>query len=279
MMCVFKKVLLGIMMVLCMVFQIGIASAETKEIISVGTYVMGDGETPTIAEERALMQAKRGAVEQAGTYVQSFSKVKNYRLTEDEVTVLASGIIEVQVIDKSRLIVGNGIEFWVKIRAVVNSDKIQNMAERVRDRESNEDYQKLKEENTRNEQLIVQLKRQLQGSTIEGDRGQIQNKLYKVETSFSARYWFDKGKSQELGGDYILAVESYSKAIELNRKYPQAYYRRGEVFTSLGQFDKARSDYNTAENLVKNPPIVRAFRTFMEIINVISNNGVTPRNK
>jgi len=43
------------------------ALAETKEIISEGTYNMGDGETPTVAESRALLQAKRTAVEEAGT--------------------------------------------------------------------------------------------------------------------------------------------------------------------------------------------------------------------
>jgi len=39
------------------------AFAEFKEIISEGTYNMGDGETPTVAESRALLQAKRAAVE------------------------------------------------------------------------------------------------------------------------------------------------------------------------------------------------------------------------
>jgi len=37
--------------------------AETKEIIAEGAYNMGDGETPTVAESRALLPAKRTAVE------------------------------------------------------------------------------------------------------------------------------------------------------------------------------------------------------------------------
>ena len=40
------------------------AFAETKEIIAEGAYNMGDGETPTVAESRALLQAKRTAVEE-----------------------------------------------------------------------------------------------------------------------------------------------------------------------------------------------------------------------
>jgi len=38
---------------------------------------MGDGETPGVAESRALLQAKRIALEQAGTYVESYTKVEN----------------------------------------------------------------------------------------------------------------------------------------------------------------------------------------------------------
>jgi hypothetical protein len=45
------------------------ALAEVKEITSEGTYNMGDGETPTVAESRALLQAKRIAVEQAGIMI------------------------------------------------------------------------------------------------------------------------------------------------------------------------------------------------------------------
>jgi hypothetical protein len=40
-----------------------VEGAETKEIISEGTYNMGDGETPSVAESRALLQAKRIALE------------------------------------------------------------------------------------------------------------------------------------------------------------------------------------------------------------------------
>ena len=88
--------------------------AEVKEIICEGTYNMGDGETPTVAESRALLQAKRVAIEQAGTYIESYSKVKNFQLTHDEIQVLASGVMEVTLLDKKRTVVGDGINFWVK---------------------------------------------------------------------------------------------------------------------------------------------------------------------
>src|SRR3990172_10653977 len=114
--------------------------AETKEIISEGTYNMGDGETPSVAESRALLQAKRTALEQAGTYVESYTKVKNLQLTEDEIKVLSSGIMEVEILDRKRTVVGDGIHFWVQIKAKVNPDKIEEMAKRVKEKSVVEDY-------------------------------------------------------------------------------------------------------------------------------------------
>jgi hypothetical protein len=54
------------------------AFAEVKEIISEGTYNMGDGETPTVAESRARLNAERNAIEQAGIYIESYSIVKEF---------------------------------------------------------------------------------------------------------------------------------------------------------------------------------------------------------
>jgi hypothetical protein len=47
----------------------------------------GDGETPTVAESRALLNAKRAALERAGTYVESYTKVRNFQLTQDQIQV------------------------------------------------------------------------------------------------------------------------------------------------------------------------------------------------
>ena len=65
---------------------------EIKDIITEGDYNMGDGETPSVAESRALLNAKRIALEQAGTYIESYSKVKNFQLVEDQVKVLTGTV-------------------------------------------------------------------------------------------------------------------------------------------------------------------------------------------
>lgn len=122
------------------------AFAETTLIVSEGSYNMGDGETPTVAESRALLNAKRTALEQAGTYIESYSKTKNYQLTADEVKVIASGLMQVTILEKKRTVVGDGFNFWVKIEARVNPEKMEDMAARVKEKSIVEDYKKIQEE-------------------------------------------------------------------------------------------------------------------------------------
>ena len=59
--------------------------AETKTILSEAIYSMGDGETPSFAEAMVLQKAKQGALEEAGTYVESYTKVRNLDLNAEEI--------------------------------------------------------------------------------------------------------------------------------------------------------------------------------------------------
>src|SRR3990167_7623898 len=151
--------------------------AEVKEIISEGTYNMGDGETPSVAESRALLQAKRTALEQAGTYVESYTKVKNLQLTEDEIKVLSSGIMEVEILDKKRTVVGDGFHFWVQIKARVNPDKIEEMAKRVKEKSVVEDYKKIQEAYDKSQREIEELKKQLSQAKGEKEKKQVEAKI------------------------------------------------------------------------------------------------------
>src|SRR3990167_1531692 len=190
--------------------------AEVKEIISEGTYNMGDGETPGVAESRALLQAKRTALEQAGTYVESYTKVDNLQLTKDEIQVLASGIMEVEILDKKRTIVGDGFHFWVQIKAKVNPDKIEEMAKRVKEKSVIEDYKKIQEAYDKSQREIEELKKQLAGAKGEKEKKQVEAKITDDERLLQAIEWFEKGYQHILNKEYDEAIEAYSSAIALN---------------------------------------------------------------
>ena len=222
-----------------------------KEIVSEGAYNMGDGETPSVAESRALLNAKRVALEQAGTYVESYTKVENMQVTKDEIQVLASGIMEVEILDKKRTIVGDGFRFWVKIKAKVNPDKIQEMAKRVKEKSVVEDYKTIQEAYDKSQKEIGELKKQLAKAKGEKEKKQVEAKITDDERLFEANKWFEKGYSHTLNTEMDSAIEAYTSAISLNPDYAEAYNNRGisyylrGIFTSeQSQFEQAMKDFS-----------------------------------
>ena len=220
--------------------------AETKEIISEGTYNMGDGETPGVAESRALLQAKRIALEQAGTYVESYTRVENLQLTKDEIQVLASGIMEVTILDKKRTVVGDGIHFWVQIKAKVNTDKIEEMAKRVKEKSVIDDYKKIQEAYDKSQKEIEELKKQLAGAKGEKKKKQVEAKITDEERLLQANEWFDKGYQYALNKEYDEAIEAYTNAIALTPNLANPYNNRGNAYAKKGQNDRAIEDYSKA---------------------------------
>ncbi|MDQ5986555.1 MAG: Photosystem I assembly protein Ycf3 [Syntrophus sp. SKADARSKE-3] len=221
-----------------------ISFAETRTIISEGSYNMGDGETPSVAESRALLNAKRTALEQAGTYVQSYSKTRNYQLTEDEVKVIASGLMQAKILDKKRTIVGDGFRFWVKIQAMVNAEKMENMAAQVKEKSIIEDYKKVQGEYEKSRKEIATLKKQLLATRNETEKKKIETMIESDERAFRANEWFEKGSIYNLNHEHDQAIEAYTNAIALNPNYLEAYERRGIAYYNKGllQNDKLLID-------------------------------------
>lgn len=126
-----------------------VAHAETKVLTAEATYTMGDGETPSFAEAMVLQKAKQMALEEAGTYVESYARIQNLDLTTDEIRTLAGGVLQVEVLDKSRTLIGDGLRFFVKIKAIVTTDKMEELAQRIRGKNVVQEYKKLQEDYTK----------------------------------------------------------------------------------------------------------------------------------
>ena len=64
-----------------------------------------------------------------------------------------------------------------------------------------------------------------------------------------ATKYYNRGLAHSKRGELELAIEDYSKAIELKPNYADAYYNRGGAWLRLGERDKAKVDLETARNL------------------------------
>ena len=215
------------LIVIGLLFLPSIGYAEVKEIIAEGTYNMGDGETPLVAESRALVNAERIAIEQAGSYIESYSKIKNWQLMEDEIQVLSSGVLEVTILDKKRTIIEEGFKFWVKIKARVITDRIEEIAQKVKERRVVEDYKRLQRDYENGQREIDDLKRQLREAKAGPEKIKVEKKIAESERSFQAKTWFEKGLKHFLSKEYSGAIEAATHAIALDPNYTKSYALRG----------------------------------------------------
>jgi tetratricopeptide (TPR) repeat protein len=61
--------------------------------------------------------------------------------------------------------------------------------------------------------------------------------------------YYNRGVAHDDLGEYQKAIEDYTKAIELNPQYADAYSDRGYVYNKIGKYWKAVDDYNKAIEL------------------------------
>ena len=180
------------------------------------------------------------------------SKLKDLKLTQDEITVLASGLMEVTILDKKRTIVGDGFNFWVKIKARVQIEKMEEMAKRVKEKSVVEDYKKIQEAYDKGQKEIEELKKQLAGAKGEKEKKRVETKITDDERLFQAKEWYDKGYQHSLNKEYDKAIEAYTSAIALDPNLAKSYVHRGGAYYEKGQYDRADEDINKAVSLDPN---------------------------
>lgn len=71
-------------------------------------------------------------------------------------------------------------------------------------------------------------------------------KIFLEHYSTDASTWYNYGIAQRRSNDPQGAVESYTRALELNPSYYDALINRGNAYMDLKQYQKALDDYNAA---------------------------------
>ena len=143
---------LKILCVAAMFLYSAVAYADPQTIEADGEYMMSTADTLDSAKEQAMKEAMRSAVEKAGVYVESYSKVKDMALTEDQIRVVAGNIIKIK--NKNFTTVASGNTFLIKcaINAVIDTDSID--LQRVME------MKKTQEENVRLTKTVSNLQRE-----------------------------------------------------------------------------------------------------------------------
>lgn len=98
------------------------ARAEARTVTATHTCLVGDSETKNDVRRACFLEAKRKAVEQAGTYVESLTEVREFALSADQVRSFAAAVVTVEDVSEKFSVQGENLALTVTVRARVDPD-------------------------------------------------------------------------------------------------------------------------------------------------------------
>lgn len=225
-----------------------VAASETV-VVTEAHYLMGDGDTLAVAEERVLQRAQRKAVEEAGLYIESTFQDRerteagmSLQISSLEVRTNTAAIIKTEILESRRTFANDRLSFYVRIRAVVDLDSLKTAVQRwqseLRFAEHN---RRLQKENTALKTQLESLRTSPTGVRILTVEPVSQNN----RTQAQARTLIKKAMVLQ---DLPLKLELISQAATLDPKLIDPLILRGQTYLSLASLaysNKARpSEYS-----------------------------------
>jgi tetratricopeptide (TPR) repeat protein len=237
-----------------------IRPADARVIIFVKdyTYQASEIDSKVTCRAIALEQVKRLLLEELGTYLESKTEVKNFQLTQDQITTLTAGIVSAVVVSEK----WDGSNYYLKAKISADPNEVATSVDKLRN-----DFQKTKElEETKKmaDSYAAEIKR----LNKELDMAKIRNpdqqpavakiKEYnKIVDELTATDLFFKALQIFNDGNYKNALDEYNKVLRLNPNHATAYVGRGVVYEKLGESQRAINDYSKAIEL--NPRHANAY--------------------
>ncbi len=214
--------------------------AETKTFIKEYTFHAGDEDSKNSSRTVALREVKRLLLEELGTYLESETEVQDFQLTKDQITTLTAGIVKTKLVEET----WDGRTYWIKAKIAADSEGVIKSIDSLR--KNRVKTKELAEVRKRSDSLLKENERLRQELTmLKGKKKQKNTMAYnKTIRDLNAVEWFERGYAAGISGNANDAVDAYSKAIEVNPQYVEAYNNRGNIYASLGNHNQAIKDFN-----------------------------------
>ena len=239
------------------------AHAEVKTIEADSTYIMGDNDSKVDARRIAIQEAKKKALEHAGTYVESLTQVKNYQLSKDEVRSYTAGVTETEVVSEQMRGTTEHPEIYVKTRCKIDTDVLMKTIDRYRENvDLREQVQATAKENENlrkeREALVKQLAAEKDKSKADATRQKLDTVLSQEEANDDTnKVWNNYALQLAYGGgnehgreikpaelDRSFAV--LQRAVKINPQNLRARMMLASIYERRGNTSAAESEFRTA---------------------------------
>ena len=219
------------------------AFAAPSVVVSEGKYVMGDLDSKKDAKAIALIEAKRLALEQAGTYIASSTEVKNFQLSKDQINTLASGIMSVVVLKEDWKMSGENMVVTIQIRATIDTSNLKDKISKMQEGESTENYKEIQNQLAALQKELSELKAERQKEAAAGIKEpptkEIKEKHENIVKRMSALEYVEKGNGACASQRWKDALDAFNQAIAINAGMVDAYAGKAYVLLWLSRPDEA----------------------------------------
>lgn len=200
----------------------------------------GGGQSPDDARIAAMAEAKREALEQAGTYIESLTVVKNSQVEKDEILALAADVLRAEVVSQKNYHTDDAFGIEVVVNVVVNTSVLEERVEKQLQDKTHlkqlRDSQKREKELLRKVAVLEEKNKQLVAN--KQNTKKISKEFQQTSRGLTAEDWFNKATALWDGGKLTnpeKAIEYLDKAIKLEPNVAAAYANRGTAYKNLGQ--------------------------------------------
>ncbi len=228
--------------ILLVLFIPSLTSAETKTFIKEYTYQASEEDSRNSSRTIALREVKRLLLEELGTYLESVTEVRGFKLTKDQITTLTAGIVKTEIVEEK----WDGRTYWLKSKIAADSVEVIKAIDALR--KDREKTKQLEEVRKRSDELLRENEKLRKELTVaKGEKRQEQKADYdRTIKDLTAIEWYEKGYAAYISGNNSDAIAAFSNAIEANPKDSAAYSFRGDTYAKLDNFHQALEDYNRA---------------------------------
>ena len=228
------------------------AHAQVQTYTGVGEDYSNEFESQEIAKQRARRNAIKNATEQAGVYLQTYSKSISGNLTADEISAITSGSYQIigdvhyESIIKQETDTITVIIWKATVKVNVDDTEVRNWLNRDAQNRTtivsqNNAAQRAAYENDRQ---VENLNKRAQSAVTDAERAAVKAEYEQADNEFFMIQYFEEGIRLYYQQDYTGAVDKFNKAVQLNPNFSESYYNRGVAYYFLKNYNAAIADFN-----------------------------------
>ncbi|MDY7001819.1 MAG: hypothetical protein SVS15_08565 [Thermodesulfobacteriota bacterium] len=175
------------------------ASAEIKTYTQTVKQAFGGSQSPDDARIAATARAKRECLEQAGTYLETLTVVKQGQLNKDEILALAAGVLKTKIISEKKYATEDIFGITVTAQVDVDTGILEQRVKKfLQDKTLLEKYQKSQE---REKELLTKIKeleaqnqklQAMKDQAPEKQKQELKQEFQEASQGLSAVEWFQK---------------------------------------------------------------------------------------